>query len=444
MNRKQFLAQASFAAMGLFIMRCFGGCSKSIGTSATNAQLLTGPPAPTDITHFNSYGQSLAIGGSGSATATAYSIKQQYDSVMFNLGVRSRSFNKMPVSFSPLVETISGDGIYGETLCAGFADSFIASVKRENMLEYTDKGFQLHAASSGEGGKSVDQLGKGTAYYNRLVNDIQTAQQIATKMEKKFSVGFIGWTQGEEDYSIHTPYATYQSKVKQLLANINADVRDITRQNYNIPFIIGQTSSGNNHPVNMTDPVIAQAQLDLCLTEPDMIFASAMYFLDYYSPKNMHLSAVSYRILAHYYGLAAKRFIMDGEKFMPVYPKLALLNGTSLEVQFHVPVLPLVFDTKQVINPGNYGFKVFSSTNAKIDINTVELTSADTVTFNLSASPAGGKLYYAVNGKYEKFGRMEGQRGCLRDSQGDLIKADPDGLNFPLHNWAPIFKYQLP
>ncbi|WP_345214376.1 hypothetical protein, partial [Mucilaginibacter gynuensis] len=46
------------------------------------------------------------------------------------------------------------------------------------------------------------------------------------------------------------------------------------------------------------------------------------------------------------------------------------------------------------------------------------------------------RLMYAVNG--EGTGRLGGSRGCLRDSQGNVEIFEPNGLNFPLHNWALI------
>ena len=40
-------------------------------------------------------------------------------------------------------------------------------------------------------------------------------------------------------------------------------------------------------------------------------------------------------------------------------------------------------------------------------------------------------------------GPINGPRGNLRDSEGEVAVLDPDGLNWPLHNWAPTFSYEV-
>lgn len=50
---------------------------------------------------------------------------------------------------------------------------------------------------------------------------------------------------------------------------------------------------------------------------------------------------------------------------------------------------------------------------------------------------------FPIKGISKRAGRLEGRRGCLRDSQGNNIVFDPQGTNWKLHNWAPIFKLDL-
>ena len=62
----------------------------------------------TDYLHFNSYGQSLSIGGSNGQPTTVASKVQKYDSVMPNFGVRSIDYRtKTATKFVPLVERLS-------------------------------------------------------------------------------------------------------------------------------------------------------------------------------------------------------------------------------------------------------------------------------------------------------------------------------------------------
>ena len=123
------------------------------------------------------------------------------------------------------------------------------------------KTFRLHATASGQGSSTVLDLSKGTTAYQRLVKDIQTANTIAGNEGKTFSVGAIGWTQGEKDYTDNTSYNDYKLRLEQLNTDVNNDVALITLQGTPIPFIIGQISSHNRALDSMADPNIALAQL---------------------------------------------------------------------------------------------------------------------------------------------------------------------------------------
>jgi len=103
------------------------------------------------------------------------------------------------------------------------------------------------------------ELSKGTKGYQRLIKDIQAAKNIAGKQGKTFSVGAIGWTQGEKDYNENTTYDDYKLRLEQLNADINNDIAQITLQNTQIPLIIGQISSQNRAIDSMIDPNIALA-----------------------------------------------------------------------------------------------------------------------------------------------------------------------------------------
>lgn len=427
-QRRAFLKSIAVGGMG-FLLSCSkvgkflqtGGVAKSAIPNSLN----------TDFVHFNSYGQSLSIGGTGSKPTTVSSIVQKYDSVMPNLGVRTADYagKSKPTSFVPLVEKLSPDGTMGETLCSGCCEMF-------NQAINDIKTFTLHAIASGEGRQNVANLSKGSFYYKRFMNDIQTANSIAAGQGKTFSVGAIGWTQGEQDYDDGTTYDVYEAALLQLNIDTNADIRAITGQQNVIPFIVGQTSSQNRTTASMNDPVVALAQLDACINNPNFTLASPMYMLDFIGD-NTHMDSTNYRILASYYGYAMKKFLMDGVKNF-IYPARAHLSGNFVTITFNVPVMPLVFDTVRVADPGGFGFSAKDSAGTAITVNTVEIISGNTVKIGCANPPSS--ISYAINGKAKRAGRLLGPRGCLRDSQGNTIIFDPGGTNWPLHNWAPIFE----
>jgi hypothetical protein len=103
--------------------------------------------------------------------------------------------------------------------------------------------------------------------------------------------------------------------------------------------------------------------------------------------------------------------------------------------------MPLVFDTVRVADPGGFGFTAKNSAGTVIKINKVEIVSGNTVKIKCANPPSF--ISYAINGNAKKAGRLLGPRGCLRDSQGNTIIFDPEGTNWPLHNWTPIFELNL-
>ena len=429
MKRRNFLTDVALTSFLLACNKRDVLLKQSSVQSATKKLTIN-----TDYLHFNSYGQSLALGGGGmfyDGPFNVVSTVQKYDSVMPNLGARSVDYaGETATDFAPLVETVSPKGGQGETMCSGTCEMFCQMMGT--------KTFQLHAAASGKGAQSVLELSKGSPYYQRLMKDIQTAKNIAGEKGKTFSVGAIGFTHGEKDYRDNTSQDDYRLQLEQLNTDVNSDVAPITQQSSKIPFIVGQASSQNRDADSKIDPTVALAQLDLCINHPNFTLGTPMYMFDYLSD-NTHLYQEDYRIVASYYGYAMKKLLIDGVKNF-IYPKRHQLDGNTIRIRFNVPAEPLVFDTERVFDPGHFGFVVRDALGNEIAINKVEL-HGNTVKINCASVPS--TVSYAIDGEYKKAGRQNGPRGCLRDSQGDTIIFDPGVTNWKSHNWTPIFKLDL-
>jgi hypothetical protein len=397
---------------------------KSFSYSNDSAQL-------SDIVGIDFYGQSLTVGGDNSKPNSVISITQEYNSLMPNLGVRSIDYLKgKATSFVPLVEHLSVNGTMGETPASGACAMF-------NQAS-PDKTFQLFAVVSGKSSQSVEDLSENPDY-TRFTNDVTTANNIAKGMGKIFSLGAVSYIQGERDITLVTSYDTYLQTLSQLNTKVNNDILPITGQSSAIPFVVAQTGSTNRSKASMMYPAMALAQLDLCTNNPNFTLGTPMYMFDYLSD-DTHLSAANYRVLGAYQGYATKRLIIDGVKNF-IYPTSAVEVNDTITVNFNVPVAPLVFDTIQVANPGNFGFVATDSTGIKIKIRSVTIVNENAV--QIICFRRASILKYAINGTSKRAGRLLGPRGCLRDSQGDSIIFDPQGSNWPLHNWAPIFNITL-
>ncbi|MEP6465516.1 MAG: hypothetical protein ABJB05_04390 [Parafilimonas sp.] len=381
----------------------------------------------TDFVGIDSYGQSLSIGGDNNLPNSVVSVTPEYNSVMPDLGVRSLDYpNKKPMAFVPLVEHLNAAGNLGETPCSGACSMF------NQVMDV--KTFQLFAVASGKSSQSVAELSVNPDYH-RLITDVTTANNIAKGMGKTFSLGAVSYIQGEADITLGTSYDTYLQTLSQLNINVNNDVLPITAQSSAIPFVVGQTSSSNRSKASMAYPAMALAQLNLCMNNPNFTMGTPMYMFNYLAD-NTHLSAATYRILGAYQGYAIKKFIVDGVKNF-IYPISTTQINDTITVNFNVPVAPLVFDTMQVVNPGNFGFVVKDSVGTVVRIKSVSIIDGNAV--RLICGRKVAELRYAINGITAKAGRLQGPRGCLRDSQGDSIIFDPQGSNWPLYNWTPIF-----
>ena len=121
-----------------------------------------------------------------------------------------------------------------------------------------------------------------------------------------------------------------------------------------------------------------------------------------------------------------------------------LSEGWTVEVAFYAPCPPLVLDTKTVDDPGNYGFSLVGAEGEDIAIKSVRLVGKNAVQLLTEKDPGKGRLRYGMTiNEHRPSGPRTGARGCLRDSQGDEVKAHIQGKDYRMDNWCPFFDYSL-
>ncbi len=406
-------------------------CGKDLTNDKISSSTENNVTATTDFIGYNSYGQSLAVGGSGSSLATILPL-QQTNAVMFNLGVRTIDYiGSIPTSFVPLAENISPDGIRGETPCTATSEIF-------NTLS-PQNDFKLLAFASGQPHQDILALSKGGKFYGRYMANVQTAENISSALAKTFSMGATLWTQGENDYTDSTSYDDYKSRLIQLISDLSTDIPAITGQVTQPYFIINQISSNNRSNAGIASAPIARAQYDVAANNPNVTIATPLYMLDFLDD-NTHLTDTSYAIMGAYDGIALKYMLIDNKKNY-VYLESEESSGNDIYLTFNVPAPPLVLDTSWVTNPGNYGFKIKSTIGTNLKISLVEVTNDNKIHIKCTSNPVGSTLDYAINnGLRGRAGRINGVRGNLRDSQGRTLVFDSTGINFPLNNYCTIFQ----
>ncbi len=390
-----------------------------------------------NIEHLPSYGQSLSIG------AQAYpviSTTQRFDALMFEGGILTQHPDDSANYYDSLVPAIATnpadheDGyVGGETPLHGAADMIKERIATVSGIDHTEQSYQLLLSAPGEGGLSIDELDDGTAYFDDLKANITNGFALAQAAGKTYGCRGLLWTQGEEDNSDGTAVATYKAALTDLLADFDAHVKATTGQTDDVHLIFYQLQRYLG-----SGPLVQQALLELSISDDHMHLATPMYHFAY--ADTVHLTAESSKWYGAYLGLCFHRVVVMGEEWSPVRPIGSFRQGAIAEIQFEVPVKPLVIDEVGVPTVAANGFKLFQADGTTpITISSVTVTQPDRVRIVAGATiPANAVLKYAIDNGAGDCGPT-GHRGNIRDSQGDTIRFDPAGLNRPMHNWCVMF-----
>lgn len=260
---------------------------------------------------------------------------------------------------------------------------------------------------------------KGTATYAEWLAQAARITALAGG-PGKFIVRAVIIMHGEADFA----NASYDLNLIEWQANIEADIQAITGQQEPVYMFINQIGSlralAPATPNTVKSPLL---QLAASVANPKIIIAVPDYIVPY-NADGVHPSNVGKRLLAEHLDKPYRKVISEGRDWRGVSPKAFTLGSDYVDIQFYVPVLPLVLDTAQCTDPGNYGFTYTDGLGRTIT--NVAVTQPDTVRVSLSgAIGTGAVLDFAYsNGTANKSGPTEGARGCLHDSYPGLSLTD--------------------
>ncbi|WP_041172307.1 sialate O-acetylesterase [Acinetobacter baumannii] len=384
-------------------------------------------PLVKAVNHILFYGQSLSVG----ATATTIlSTSQPYFNVTFDTGPRKDSAAN---SVIPLIEQFnnpSSDGYdnRGETCCSGAANYASRAMMLENGIDPKDH--VIFASTAGHGGYRIDQLEKGTDWYNFFIEHVSEAKRLNGD---DYKVQVVCWVQGENDAvsSVQTSYEVYRQKLLKLQSDASADIKAITGQTDEVKFITYQMSYAAR-----TWEKQALVQLHLCQQSDKFLMATPMYHMPY-AIDNIHLTNVGYKWLSAYFGRAYKQLVVDNRKPDFINPKVAQLINDEIYINFDVPKVPLVLDTTTLALSTDHGFKVLVDGDATTIVSVT--AQDDKVVLKLSEPPTGVvKVRYALDHLGAGINLTGGASGNLRDSTADEILID--GVLKPLYHVCPHFE----
>jgi len=394
-----------------------------------------------NVVHFEIFGQSLSQGAYSTPVLTTV---QKFDNLMFSGGIRpqhpSYSVPNFYADLIPLVEAADISGYVGyETPCGGATNAVKQLIQDENGITFDKQKYQLLGTACGEGGMSIATLST-TYLNNNLKPAITNAFNLCQSKGLTYGMPLMGWVQGEEDNKpgSNVTIQQYKDRLQNLIGLVDAHLKTLD-SNLSLNGVI-TTQLCSFKTSGRTEPHIELAIYQAAITENSNVYlACPLYIFDY--KDGYHVDGISSKWMGAYIGLVHKRVLVDGQDWKPVHPISHVKQGAILEVKFHVPVQPLVFDTSHIALNTNYGFSLVDSSNNAITISSALITQGDTVKIvAATAIPAGAKLRYAWTPSASP-NRTTGPRGNLRDSQGNNLIFDPTGINKPMHNWTPIFEY---
>ncbi|MEN9903975.1 MAG: Vibrio phage VvAW1 [Pseudomonadota bacterium] len=382
-------------------------------------------------------GQSLSVGWDFSYSGVLSST-QPYNNKMLGNVIET---NTSATALSPLVEAVSG--ARAETIASGAANQ-ASLLLNQTLKPWESYRWDYIATANGVGGASINVLGQGSDAWSYGLAGVTKAKQLATAGGQSYAFRALCWLQGETD-TPSMPTAEYKGKLLAIKNNWNTDVKAITGQTDDIPMFTYQVmchaAEGQwNTAGGPVTPTAGLAHYQLARENSQVFLVAPIYFVPY--GDGIHLTNHGYRWLGHYYGKAFHRVFVERRPWVPLWPISVKKSGEkSVDVQFHVPYPPLVFDTDLVALNKNFGFDVVTSGGVDKPIASVIKVEWDTIRITCEGTVAAGDLVrYAVKAYEKGIGANNGPRGNLRDSDPAIAQNNgADGKPYPLFNWCVMF-----
>ena len=273
----------------------------------------------------------------------------------------------------------------------------------------------------GQGATAIANLSKGSMPYQKFIENIKKAYEEAKDRGWDFQVPAICWMQGESDI-VDYLNTNYDQLLKQIREDMNADIKSITHQNADIPFICYQANSltraENFNAINYKchETYVPQTFVNL-LSKDEQFWASGPTYPYSCVNEKIHIDAIGQQCIGALAATSALGILRGKERFKGLIPLNITTNDTIVTIHMDVPCPPLVIDTIKVNKADNYGFSVINRQNLNIAKSIV--VGGDSVVIYCSETPKNCRFRYAVNGDHMKSGRLHGPRGNLRDSSNN-------------------------
>ena len=273
----------------------------------------------------------------------------------------------------------------------------------------------------GQGATAIANLSKGTAPYQKFMEDIETAYHEATEKGWDFLIPAICWMQGESDI-VDYPATDYKQMLTKIWKDMNTDIHQLTGRQDSIRFICYQANSlsraehFNASSFQCKETTVPQTFVEL-LKDDNRFWASGPTYPYTCVGEKIHIDARGQQAIGRLAARSVMGILKGSERYRGLIPTAVNTDGNTVIVQFDTKGVPLTLDTIQVRKAENYGFSIINKENKNI----LSAIAIDTSTVRMTClePPIGSQVRYAVNGDYMKSGNLHGPRGNLRDSAGN-------------------------
>lgn len=391
-------------------------------------------PLPFDLTGIIGTGQSLSVGEQAAQVITR---TQPFQNLKLALPGNVLPFNPNAAGLSlvPLVEPLRAfastypsaypENIYGETPHTAMANQISALAQSELGSSYSS----VHSVV-GENGQPMAVLRKGAREvvagatsmgraYAATLYEVAAITRLARAQGRTYGVAAIVITHGEADAS----KADYENDLFQLWTDYDTDLRNLTGQAQRLLMLVSQQHAVPNGVGARS--ASTQAQWRAGVDHAAEIVCSGPKYQYGYAADHVHLTAPGYQLLGEKYGQVYFERVVLGNAWRPLEPLGVTRNGRLLSVRFHVPVLPLVFDTAlpaphQLAGSSEWaqgrGFELRQG-NRRVGIQSVTI-AGDTVQVTSAEDLNGGNytLGYAATDDNVPMPGGTARWGQLRDS----------------------------
>lgn len=396
-------------------------------------------------------GQSLSKGVTDKQNVKLVSTTQPYSNMMFSSGIRTKTADTD--TSAPLVESnwvlpgfenFPQSESYLSTLVNGFTKRMMND---RAVSDHAELGVKFFGAAEGVAGLKLIEISKGTESWKDYVSYVKNAMRLANAEGKTYADFAEFYSQGESDYRDNTNPEEWERMLLQYISDKNQLAMQVTGQTFDKIFLAAQLASHKAY--QRVKPTMALSLRKLA-HEGHMQLTHPAYIGKYVD--SVHMTPDEYIYCAKYAARVLNRAFnknQKGEEFGINW--LAVINyavqGVIHELTYNVPTPPLRIKTDWVWESKNYGFEVVNkNTMTAVDIiSSVSVTGPDKITV-ITRRPLNPDeiLTYAwgVEGEAGKSGRVNGPRGNVCDSSGDLpgeSYVDSTGLSRPMDDYAEIW-----